>query len=110
MGEILQAIIEVGGKQYQVKEGARLAVEKISGLPGETLALSPVKAFFDEKESRVGLPREASKIKVLAKILRHGRARKLVVFKKRAKKGYKRTYGHRQAFTEVEITQISKEQ
>ena len=98
------AIIKTGGKQYRVSEGDTLRVEKLSQSEGEI--------SFDEvllvggEETKVGAPRVEG-ASVSAKILTEGRRKKIVVFKKNRRKGYHKKQGHRQSFTELQITQIN---
>ena len=99
------AIVKTGGKQYRVEPGQKLLVEKLDGGEGDTVALEPVlfrseEAVFDAD----GL----KKVKVSAKIVGHERGPKLRVFKFKPKRGYKRTTGHRQELTRLQVTGIKK--
>ena len=95
----MQAIIETGGKQYRVVPGDVIRVEKLAGDVGSEIEL-PVKAAFGDS----GELMTAGRMK--ATILGEGRGDKILVFKFKRKKQYKRTIGHRQAFTEVKIGEI----
>lgn len=97
------AIIETGGKQYLVKKGDKIQVEKLSGDIGSTISFDRVLFNFDGKEFQLGKPYLDGE-KVEAKVLKQGRGKKIRVFKYKAKSKYRRTIGHRQHFTEVEIT------
>ena len=101
----MYAIIETGGKQYRVSEGDVLRIEKLSADEGETIELDKVLALSNDSELQVGKPwlKEA---KVTAKILQHGKADKIIVFKYKPKKNYRRKQGHRQPFTEIQIEKI----
>jgi len=99
------AVVKTGGKQYVVKPGDRLKVEKIEGKPGDLVELKEVLLVNQEGDLKVGEPLLDS-ASVTAEIVEQGRAPKIIVFKKRPKKGYKRKKGHRQYFTTLEIKEI----
>ncbi len=99
------AIIRTGGKQYRALEGERLRVEKLEGEVGDTIAFSEVLLAGDEQSVRVGTPL-VSKASVAAKIVEQGRADKVWGIKHKPKKRYKVKFGHRQAYTEVEVTKV----
>ena len=103
----MYAIIKTGGKQYRVEEGDTLYVEKLAGEEGDELELTEVLAVGGDDGLTVGTPLvEGAKVK--AKIVKHGKGKKIVVFKFKAKKGYRRKQGHRQPYTKLEIGAISK--
>ncbi len=99
------AVVETGGKQYLVKAGDKLQVETLAGEPGATVTLERVLAVSDGKELRVGAPLVAG-ARVTAQILAHVRGPKLVAFKKKRRKGYRRKKGHRQALTTLLVTAV----
>ena len=100
------AVIKTGGKQYIVKEGTTLNVEKLSGETGGTIIFDQVLLMGDEGgEVKVGTPTVAG-AKVEATILEQGRAPKITVIKYKRKVRYKRKVGHRQHFTKVKIEKI----
>ena len=99
------AIIAAGGKQHRVKVGQRCRFEKIAGEPGESVELGNVLFHADGDKIKIGAP-FIDKAKVTAKIISHGRGDKVTIIKMRRRKGYRRKQGHRQHFTEVEITAI----
>jgi len=101
----LYAIIETGGKQYRVQEGDTLYVEKLPAEAGETVEVDKVLAVVKEGELKVGNPLVEG-AKVLVKVVRHGRCKKIIVFKYKPKKNYRRKQGHRQAFTQVTVEKI----
>ena len=103
----MYAIVETGGKQYRVKTGDTIAVERLSGEPGETLDLGRVLliAGNGDGETRVGTPGVAGAI-VRAEVVEHGRGEKIVVFRYKSKVRYRRKTGHRQSLTRVRITDI----
>ena len=103
----MYAIVETGGKQYRVKAGDTIAVERLSGEPGETLDLGRVLllAGNGDGETRVGSPGVAGAV-VRAEVVEHGRGEKIVVFRYKSKVRYRRKTGHRQSLTRVRITDI----
>lgn len=102
----MYAIIQTGGKQYRVAPGDVLRVERLPGERGDEVQLDQVLLVSDDSGSvRVGTPLvENAHIK--GQIVRQGRAKKVLVFKKKRRKGYKRIQGHRQYFTAVQIQEI----
>jgi len=101
----MYAIIETGGKQYQVCEGDVLKVEKLSVAEGKTVELDKVLAISKDDKLTVGKPWLDAK--VTAKVLKHGKGDKIIVFKYKPKKNYRRKQGHRQPFTEIQIEKIN---
>jgi len=100
------AIIKTGGKQYVVKEGERLKVEKINVKEGDNFDFENVLLVADDKETKIGAPLiEVAKVE--AKVLKQGRSKKVIVFHYHSKTRYKKKAGHRQHFTEVEIKGIN---
>lgn len=97
------AIIQTGGKQYQVTVGTKLKIEKLEAAVGETVTF-PVLFVGDEKKVAVGTPE--LKEKVSATVLAHGKMAEVKGIRHKAKKRELTRYGHRQPCTEVEITQI----
>jgi len=98
------AIIRSGGKQFQVEKGATIKVPSLKSEVGGSVELE-VLAAGEEKETRVGNPLVEG-AKVTATVVDHGRAPKIVVFKKKRRKHYKRTKGHRQGYTTLKIESI----
>ncbi|TSC94781.1 MAG: large subunit ribosomal protein L21 [Parcubacteria group bacterium Licking1014_1] len=99
------AVIKTGGKQYLVKPGDKLRVEKLEKKEGEEILFSDVLLVEKNKKIEIGNPL-VKDAKVEAKVLSHGKGDKIIVFKYKAKKRYSRKIGHRQLYTEVEITGI----
>ncbi|BAU23075.1 50S ribosomal protein L21 [Caldimicrobium thiodismutans] len=99
------AVIKTGGKQYVVKPGDRIRVEKLEGKPGDSVEIKDVLLVKQGEEVKVGDP-FVSNAMVTAEIVEQGRAPKVIVFKKKPKKGYKRKKGHRQFITTLEIKEI----
>ena len=102
----MYAVIKTGGKQYRVSQGDRLRVEKLPGNVGDAVSFGEVLLVGSGDGVKVGAPL-VSGAKVEAKIVAQDRAKKLVIFKFRRRKNYRRKSGHRQPFTALEITGIS---
>jgi len=102
----MYAIIRTGGKQYQVAAGDTLRVEKLQGEVGDTVELSDVLLVADGDNVKVGQP-VVDGAKVVAKIAEQGKAKKVLVFKKKRRKGYRVLRGHRQLFTALTIEEIT---
>ena len=100
----MYAIIKTGGKQYRVTEGETLRVEKLN-TEGSSVKFDQV-LLVGGDQVKIGVPMVEG-ASVDAEILRQGRAKKIIVFKKKRRKGYHKKQGHRQAFTEVRITGIN---
>lgn len=98
------AVIETGGKQYRVSPGTKIKVEKLAS-EGESFVFDKVLLVSDGKEVRIGKP-YLENSKVEAKILKQARAKKKIVFRYKSKTRQRTKKGHRQPFTEVEITAI----
>ena len=101
----MYAIVETGGKQYRVEPGEVIQVEKLSGEVGHTVVLDQVRFVHNDGGVVVGQPLVQG-ASVTAQVVRHGRTRSVTVFKKKRRKNYRRTKGHRQSFTQVKITGI----
>ncbi len=102
----MYAIIRTGGKQYKVSPGDTIRVEKVPGETGETVEMKDVLCFSEGENVQAGTPL-LSNVKVVGEILGQGRARKIIIFKKKRRKGYSKKTGHRQSFTSVRIKEIS---
>lgn len=99
------AIIETGGKQYKVSEGQKIKIEKIKGEKNANFIFDKVLLVAD-KDVKIGTP-YLENAKVEAKIVRQGRDKKKIVFRYHSKTRYRKKKGHRQPYTEVEITKIN---
>jgi large subunit ribosomal protein L21 len=100
------AIIESGGKQYRVEQGTHLKVESLPIEKGKEITLEKVLLLATDTGIQVGKPTVAG-AKVTAEVLAQDRGPKILVFKKRSKKTYKKTIGHRQNYTELLVKSIS---
>ena len=101
----MQAVIVTGGKQYSVKEGDVIFVEKLNVEAEQTVTFDQVLAIVDGENSKFGTP-VVKGAKVEAKVLKNGKSKKIVVFKYRPKKDSKSIRGHRQPYTKVQIEKI----
>lgn len=103
----MYAVVRTGGKQHRVVQGERLKIDLLEGDVGATVKLDDVLLIGGgDAEAKIGLP-VVSGASVTAKIVAQGRGPKVLVYKKRRRKGFDKLIGHRQDFTEIEITGIS---
>ncbi|MDD2569143.1 MAG: 50S ribosomal protein L21 [Clostridia bacterium] len=102
----MYAIIESGGKQYKVAEGDVVRVELLKAEVGETIELDRVLAINGDAGMQLGNP-VVEGAKVSAKVIEHGKGKKVVVFRYKAKKNVRKKNGHRQPFTALEIQKIN---
>ena len=101
----MYAVVVTGGKQYRVSVGDTLQVEKLAGESGNKIMLDQVLLVGSEKELKIGTPMiEGAKVE--AEVVRQARGKKIVISKKKRRKGYRKTQGHRQFLTELKITKI----
>ena len=103
----MYAIIQTGGKQVKAEPGKTVKVEKISGDVGQEVRFDQVLLVADGEEVRVGRP-YVTDVPVIGRIVEHGRHRKIVVFKYKRRKDYKKTRGHRQHYTAVHIERVGE--
>lgn len=102
----MYAILETGGKQYKVAEGDVLFVEKLNANEGDVVTLENILAFSKDGNLVIGNP-VVDGAKVEAKVLEQGKAKKVIVFKYKAKKDYRKKQGHRQPYTKIVIEKIN---
>lgn len=102
----MYAIIETGGKQYKVEEGMALYIEKLDVEAGDAVNFDKVLLVSKDGQVQVGSPTVANAT-VTGKVEKHGRSKKIIVFKYKAKKNYSKKQGHRQPFTKVVIEKIN---
>ena len=102
----MYAIVETGGKQFRVQEGDVVFVEKLNAEPETTVTLDKVLLVSNADTLNVGAP-YVEGATVSAKVLAQGKAKKIIVFKFKPKKGYKRKQGHRQLYTKLQIEKIN---
>lgn len=103
----MNAVIKTGGKQYRVSQGDKLNVESLVAEPGDELEMDQVLMIHDGDAVEVGKP-VIEGAKVTAKVIEHGRGDKIKIVKFKRRKHYRRQMGHRQNYTRIEITGISK--
>lgn len=101
----MYAVIETGGKQYRVQEGDTLFVEKLQANEGETVEFDRVLAVSKDGQLSMGTP-VVNGAKVSATVVENGKAKKIIVFKYKAKKDYRKKQGHRQPYTKLKIEKI----
>ena len=102
----MYAVVRTGGKQYRLGVGDSVKVEKLSDEVGNIVELSQILMVSDGGEVKVGTPLVTG-ASVKAEIVGHGRYKKIRVFKMKRRKKYRRTQGHRQAFTQLKVTEIN---
>jgi len=101
----MYAIVKTGGKQYKVAEGDTIFVEKLEVGEGETVVFDQVLTVVNDASVKVGRPM-VDGAKVTGKVMAHGKGKKILVFKYKAKSNYRKRQGHRQPFTKVVIEKI----
>ncbi len=101
----MYAIIESCGRQYKVSEGDVVFFEKLDAQEGKAITFDNVVLVSNEDKVEIGVP-YVKGAKVEGKVIAHGKGKKIIVYKYKAKKNYRRTQGHRQPYTKVEITSI----
>lgn len=101
----MYAIVETGGKQYQLEEGRYVDIELLEGEKDSKVVFDKIVMIVNGKKSKVGQPYVAG-ASVEGKIMLHDKAKKVIVYKQRPKKGYRKKQGHRQGFTRVMISKI----
>jgi len=100
------AIVESGGKQYRVKEGDVVFFERLPVDADETISFINVLAILDDENTKIGTP-FVEGASVDGSVVKHGKSKKIIVYKMHAKKGYRRKQGHRQPYTKVQIDKIN---
>ena len=99
----MYAVFQTGGKQFRAEPGAKLRIPTLQAEPGDTVTFDDVLLAADgDDKVQVGTP-VLNGASVTAEVLRHGRGKKVIVFKRKRRKGYRKKQGHRQNFTEVRI-------
>jgi len=102
----MYAVFRTGGKQFRAEPGKKIRVPSLDIEPGESITFEDVLLTSDGSEVQVGAPiLDGAKVK--AEVLRHGRDKKIIVFKRKRRKGYRRKQGHRQGFTELLVDEIT---
>lgn len=101
----MYAVFQTGGKQFRAEPGNRIRVPSLKAEPGSTITFDRVLVASDGSAVSVGAPLLEG-ASVTAEVLRHGRDKKVIVFKRKRRKGYRLKKGHRQGFTEVRVSQV----
>ncbi len=102
----MYAIVEIGGQQFKVEKEQKLFVNLLDNEAGSDLEIDQVLLFADGENIRVGMPLVEG-VKVRAKVVEHVKADKILVFKKKRRKGYQKMNGHRQPMTRIQIEEIT---
>ena len=102
----MYAVIETGGKQYRVSEGDTLFIEKLDLTSGDEVTFDRVLAVLSGETAQFGAP-TVKGATVTAEVLKNGKAKKVIVYKMKPKKGYRKKQGHRQPYTQVKISKIT---
>jgi large subunit ribosomal protein L21 len=102
----MHAIIETGGKQYKVEEGDILYIEKLPLEPDAKVEFDRVLAVFEGEKIKLGTP-YVTGVKVVGSVIKQGKQKKIIVFKMKPKKTYRRKQGHRQAYTKIKIETVA---
>ena len=101
----MYAVFRTGGKQFRAEPGKKIRVPSLAGEPGDSVTFEDVLLASGGKDVQVGLPLvEGARVK--AELVGHGRDRKIIVFKRKRRKGYRRKQGHRQGYTEIRVDEI----
>ena len=103
----MYAIIKTGGKEYSLEVGSRIEVEKLEGKTGDEFTFDKILMVADGDDIKVGRP-YVEGAKVIAEIVNQKKAPKIIVFKRKRKKGYKKKQGHRQMLTELKVKEIKQ--
>jgi large subunit ribosomal protein L21 len=102
----MYAVFETGGKQFRAEPGNRVRIPSLDAEPGSTVTFERVLLAGDGANIQVGAPL-VSGATVTAEVLRHGREKKIIVFKRKRRKNYRKKQGHKQGFTEVQVNQVA---
>ena len=102
----MYAIIRTGGKQFKISPGDTIKVEKLPGEKGESVEMTEVLFFAEGENVLTGQP-VLSNVKVVGEILGQHRAKKVIIYRKKRRKGYDKKTGHRQSFTSLKINEIN---
>jgi large subunit ribosomal protein L21 len=101
----MYAIVETGGKQYRIEEGVELKVEKLNAEPGNEIALDKVLMTGQDETINVGAP-YLENATVTCEVIEHGRGKKVIIFKHKRRKDYRKKQGHRQDYTKLKVKSI----
>lgn len=99
------AVFKSGGKQFRAEPGSQLRIPTVQAEPGDSITFDEVLLTSDDGDVKVGAP-TIDGATVTAEVLRHGRDKKVIVFKRKRRKGYRKKQGHRQGFTEIRVAEV----
>lgn len=99
------AVFKSGGKQFRAEAGAKIRIPSIKAEPGDTVTFDEVLLSAGDEDVKVGTP-VVEGASVTAEVVRHGRDDKIIVFKRKRRKGYRKKQGHRQGFTEILVNEV----
>lgn len=102
----MYAIFRTGGKQFRAERGATIRIPSIAAEPGDSITFDEVLLGANEGDYRVGAPLVGGAA-VTAEVVKHGRGEKIIIFKHKRRKNYRRKLGHRQGYTEVRVSEIN---
>ena len=103
----MYAVFQTGGKQFRAEPGVRIRVPALELEPGDSVTFDEVLLAGDDKDNvQVGAP-TVKGASVTAEVVRHGRGKKVIVFKRKRRKGYRKKQGHRQDFTEIRVEKVA---
>jgi len=102
----MYAIFRTGGKQFRAEAGTTLRIPSLSAEPGETITFGEVLFLGEDQDVRIGAPL-VDGAAVTATVVAHGKGEKIIIFKHKRRKNYRRKLGHRQKFTEVRVSEIN---
>ncbi|MQA90942.1 MAG: 50S ribosomal protein L21 [Gemmatimonas sp.] len=102
----MYAIFRTGGKQFRAEPGATLRIPTVAAEPGETITFDEILLGANDGDYKVGAPL-VSGAAITAEVVKHGKGEKIIVFKHKRRKNYRRKLGHRQKFTEVRVSEIN---
>jgi large subunit ribosomal protein L21 len=101
----MYAVFRTGGKQFRAEPGKKIRIPSMEVEPGDSVTFDDILLTSDGKDVQVGAP-SVKGAKVKAEVVRNGRDRKIIVFKRKRRKGFRRKQGHRQGFTEIRVEEI----
>lgn len=102
----MYAVFRTGGKQFRAEPGSSIRIPSLDVEPGETVTFEDVLLASDGSDVKVGTP-VVKGASVKAEVVKHGRNKKVIVFKRKRRKGYRKKAGHRQGFTEIKVAEIA---
>ncbi len=101
----MYAVFRTGGKQFRAEPGKKIRIPTMEVEPGKSVTFDDILLASDGKDVQVGVP-TVKGAKVKAEVVRHGRDKKIIVFKRKRRKGFRRKQGHRQGYTEIRVDEI----